>query len=136
LDPYERSFWNTSTHVLAPKLDEPTLRTALKAGHAYVAFDWMCEATGFRFEALNAAGKPAGIMGDEVKYAEGLKLTAQFPLPCQTRLLRNGLPVAETAGKDRAEFPAKEPGVYRLEAWLTVDGEPRPWIFANPIYVR
>lgn len=136
LDPYQRSFWNTSTHVLAPKLDEPTLRAALKAGHAYVAFDWMCEATGFRFEALGWDGKPAGIMGDELKYADGLKLTAQFPLACQTRLLRNGVPVTETSGKDRAEFPVKEPGVYRLEAWLTVDEEMRPWIFANPIYVR
>ncbi len=136
LDPYQRSFWDSSTHVLAPKLDEPTLRIALKAGHAYVAHDWMCEATGFRFEVLNADGKPAGIMGDELKYAAGLKLRAQFPLACQTRLLRNGVQVAETAGQDRAEFPVTEPGVYRLEAWLTVDGESRPWIFANPIYVR
>jgi hypothetical protein len=96
----------------------------------------MCEATGFRFDALSAEGKPVGIMGDEAKYADGLKLSAQLPLVCQTRLLRNGVQVAETSGKDHAEFPVKEPGVYRLEAWLTVDGEPRPWIFANPIYVR
>ena len=136
LDPYQRSFWNTSTHILAPKLDEPTLRAALKAGHAYVAFDWMCEATGFRLEAISADGKSAGIMGDEVKQTDGLRLRAQFPLACQTRLLRNGVLVTETAGKDRAEFDVKEPGTYRLEAWLTVDGEPRPWIFANPIYVR
>ncbi len=136
IDPYERSFWDSSTHVLAPKLDEPTIRAALKAGHAYVAFDWMCEATGFRFEALGANGKSSGIMGDEVKYVDGLKLTAQFPVPCQTRLLRHGVQVAETAGKDRAEFSVKEPGVYRLEAWLKLDDEPRPWIFANPIYVR
>ncbi len=136
MDPYQRSFWNTSTHVLAPKLDEPTLRKALKAGHAHVAFDWMCEATGFRFEAIGTESKSIGIMGDEVKYADGLKLAAQFPIACQTRLLRNGVQVAEATGKDRAEFPVKEPGVYRLEAWLTVDGEPRAWIFANPIYVR
>jgi len=126
IDPYQRSFWNSSTHVLAPKLDEPALRSALKAGHAYVAFDWMCEATGFRFEAITADGKPLGIMGDELKYSEGLKLRAQFPLACQTRLLRNGVLVAETAGKDRAEFEVKEPGVHRLEVWLTVDGELRP----------
>lgn len=136
LDPYYRSFWNSSTHVLAPKLDEATLRTALKAGHAYVAHDWMCEATGFRFEALAADGKAVGIMGDEVKHSVGMKLHAQFPIPCQTRLLRNGVQIAETSGKDRVEFSVKEPGVYRLEAWLTLDGEPRPWIFANPIYVR
>lgn len=136
LDPYHRSFWNSSTHVLAPKLDEATLRTALKAGHAYVAHDWMCEATGFRFEALSNGGKQVAIMGDEVKHADGLKLRAQFPIPCQTRLLRNGVQIAETSGKDRFEFTVKEPGVYRLEAWLKLDGELRPWIFANPIYVR
>ena len=136
LDPYERSFWDSSTHILAPKLNEPAIRTALKAGHAYVAFDWMCEATGFRFQALNADDKLIGIIGDEVKYSDGLKLTAQFPVACQTRLLRHGVQVAETAGQDRVEFSVKEPGVYRLEAWLTLDGEPRPWVFANPIYVR
>ena len=136
IDPYQRSFWNSSTHVLAPKLDEPTLRTALKAGHAYVAHDWMCEATGFRFEALGAGGRRSGIMGDELKLAKGMKLRAQFPVACQTRLLRNGVVIAETSGNDHAEFPMKESGVYRLEAWLTLDGESRPWIFANPIYIR
>jgi hypothetical protein len=30
----------------------------------------------------------------------------------------------------------KEPGAYRLEAWLTLDGEQRPWIYSNPIYVK
>jgi len=136
LDPYERSFWNSSTHVLAPKLDEPAIRSALKAGHAYVAHDWMCLATGFRFEAITPDGKSIGIMGDEVKYADGLKLRAQFPLDCQTRLLRHGALVAETSAKDHLEFSVKEPGVYRLETWLTLDGEARPWIFSNPIYVR
>ena len=41
----------------APKLDEPAVRAALKAGHAYVAHDWMCDATGFRFEAADPAGQ-------------------------------------------------------------------------------
>src|SRR6185295_18685519 len=31
---------------------------------------------------------------------------------------------------------AKETGAYRLEAWLKVDGEERPWIYSNPVYVR
>ena len=33
-------------------------------------------------------------------------------------------------------FPVKEPCAYRLEAWLKLDGEWRPWIFSNPVYVR
>jgi len=35
--PYDRSFRPSSTHVLAPKLDEAANPAALKAGHAYVA---------------------------------------------------------------------------------------------------
>ena len=27
-------------------------------------------------------------------------------------------------------------GVYRVEGWLKVDGEERPWIYSNPIYAR
>jgi hypothetical protein len=137
VDPYERSFWNSCTHILAPRLEEAALRTALKAGHAYVAHDWMCEATGFRFEVTGAGPVPAAtIMGDEVKFSEGLKLTAHFPVACQTRLLRNGQELATTSSDKSPEFPVEQPGVYRLEAWLTLDGESRPWIFSNPIYVR
>jgi hypothetical protein len=138
LDPYERSFRNCATHILAPELTESALRAALKAGHAYVAHDWMCEATGFRFEIAGggAADQPLAVTGDEVKFTAGMKLAAHFPVACQTRILRNGLQVFETKGADRAEFPLKEPGVYRVEGWLTLDGEARPWIFSNPIYLR
>ena len=135
-DPYERSFWNSSTHVLAPKLEEPAIRAALKAGHAFVAHDWLCDATGFRFEALDESGKQAGILGDELKSGEKLKLTARFPVACESRMLRDGIEIARWSRIDRIEFPIKDSGVYRLEAWLIVDDEARPWIFSNPIYVR
>lgn len=79
-DPYYRSFRNSSTHVLAPRLDEAAVRAALKAGHAYVAHDWMGDATGFRFEATDARGQPAAGMGDEVRLSEGLRLTARLVL--------------------------------------------------------
>jgi hypothetical protein len=135
-DPYAVSFRNAATHVLAPKLDETTLRVALKAGHAFVAHDWMCDATGFRFVARDARGGQAAIMGDEVQLADGLKLTAKLPLPAYVRLLRRGKQVAKWDGTSEFAFGVAEAGAYRLEAWLTLDGELRPWIFANPIYVR
>jgi hypothetical protein len=135
-DPYYRSFRNSSTHVLAPNLDEGAIRTALKAGHAFVAHDWMCDATGFRFEAIDAGGKRAALMGDAVKLTDGLKLTAKLPLPAYVRLLRHGVEVAKSEDKAEFEFALAQPGVYRLEAWLRLDGELRPWIFANPIYVK
>jgi hypothetical protein len=136
IDPYFRSFRNVSTHVLAPKLDEPAIRAALRAGHAFVAHDWMCDATGFRFGASDARGQLAAIMGDEVKLADALKLTAKLPLPAYLRLLRHGKEVARSEGQAEFEFAVKEAGAYRLEAWLKLDGEFRPWILANPIYVR
>jgi hypothetical protein len=135
-DPYFISFRNSATHVLAPRLDEPALRAALRAGHACVAHDWMGDATGFRFAASDPRGGQSAIMGDAVELAEGLKLTATLPLPAYVRLLRYGKEVAKSDGKAEFEFAVKEAGAYRLEAWLELDGELRPWIYANPIYVR
>lgn len=135
-DPYFRSFRNSSTHVLAPKLDELALRSALKAGHVYVSHDWMADAAGFRFDAVDADGKQAATMGHEVKLADGIKLIARLPLPAYVRLLAGGQEVARSEGKADFEFQVKERGAYRLEAWLELDGEWRPWIYANPIYIR
>jgi hypothetical protein len=75
-------------------------------------------------------------MGDEVRLVDGLKLTAKLPLPAYVRLLRHGKEVARSKARADFEFPVKEAGAYRLEAWLELDGEFRPWLFANPIYVR
>lgn len=135
VDPYYRAFRTVSTHVLAAKLDEPSIRAALKAGRAYVAHDWMGDATGFRFTAV-ADGKQVAIQGDEVKRAEGLKLVARLPLPALVRLLRHGKEVSRVEGKTDVELAVTEAGAYRLEAWLELDGEWRPWLFSNPIYVR
>src|SRR4029434_10757136 len=33
-------------------------------------------------------------------------------------------------------YKAEQPGAYRLEAWLEVDGEDRPWIYSNPVYLQ
>jgi hypothetical protein len=66
----------------------------------------------------------------------GLTLTARLPLPAYVRLLRYGKEVAKSDGQAEFAFAVREAGAYRLEAWLELDGKLRPWIFANPIYVR
>ena len=134
-DPYYRSFRNASTHILAPKLTEAAIRAALKAGHAYVSHDWMCDATGFSFAAVqkNAPNQSAHVlMGDEVKFAEGMKLVARFPLTCKTRLLKDGKVISEK-NQPVLDQSVDGAGVYRVEGWLTVDGENRVWIYSNPI---
>lgn len=137
LDPYSRSFRNVSTHILAPELTEPAIRRALREGHVYVSHDWICDPTGFRFQAsVNGRETATGpFMGDEVTLTPGLRLNARLPVACRIRLIHNGRSIDERHS-DRLDFPVETPGVYRLEAWLTLDGEERPWIYANPIYVR
>ena len=135
-DPYYVSFHNVSTHILAPELTEPAMRTALKAGHAYVSHDWMCDPTGFVFGARNSEDSAfTAIMGDEVDNARSLRLVAEFPVECDMKLLKDGDVIHSERGRTLERRP-KGAGVYRLEAWLTVDGEERPWIYSNPVYVR
>lgn len=136
LDPYHRSFKNSATHVLAPALDETTLRKALKSGHAYVAHDWMCDATGFQFVLQNNQGELQAVMGDESTLMPGQRLVAELPVQALVRIIRNGKDIQQTEGKDHVSIPISQTGVYRLEAWLKLDGEYRPWIFSNPIYVK
>ncbi len=135
LDPYHRSFLNVSTHLLAPTLDEASLRDALRGGRAYVSHDWMAEPTGFRFGLENASGKSLALMGDEAKWTEGCRFVVESPVACRVRLLSGGKTIASGEGP-RWETPATMPGVYRVEAWLSIGGEERPWVYTNPIYVR
>jgi len=74
-------------------------------------------------------------MGDEAKFAHDEKLVAAFPVVCHIRLLLDGKVIAETEG-DHLEHAVASPGVYRVEGWLKLDGEDRPWIYSNPIYLR
>ncbi|MDR3621786.1 MAG: histidinol phosphatase [Paludisphaera borealis] len=131
LDPYHRSFQNVSTHVFAPELTEPAVREALREGRAYVSHDWMCDPRGFRFGLV----EPAVLMGGEVAFKPGLKLSASFPVACRIRLIQDGREVVSRSG-DSLEYDVTAPGVYRVEGWLDLGSEERGWIYANPVYVR
>lgn len=133
-DPYERSFKYVATHILANDLTEASVRQALTMGHAYVAHDWICEASGFAFAAMNGS-KQRAMMGDELSYRNGLRLICTVPVSADLKLIRNGETIVSRSG-DRIEYNLTRPGVYRIEAWITLDGESRPWIYSNPIYVR
>lgn len=133
-DPYERSLRYVSTHILSHELSESSVRDALRQGHAFVAHDWLCDSTGFAFVAMKG-GKRAAVMGDEVKPGDALVLSAATPVKCAMKLIRNG-EVIQATNANRLQFDVKATGVYRIETWLDVDGEQRPWIYSNPIYVR
>lgn len=127
------AFDNRSTHLLVTEFTEPAVREALRAGHAYVANDELCDPTGFTFGAVNNLG--VFPMGDAAPLAGKTRVTALLPVPAKLRLLLNGVVVQETTGTNLT-YEAKEAGAYRLEARLAVDGEERPWIYSNPVSLR
>jgi hypothetical protein len=134
LDPYDVSMGHVGTYVLAKDLSKDDFLSALRAGRCYVGFDWIASAKGFRFVAVDG-DKPVAIMGDEVKLAPGMKVVARLPGEATARLFRNGEQTGEITGRE-ASWPVSQPGVYRVEAYVKIAGELRPWIFSNPIYVR
>ncbi|MBI3876081.1 MAG: alpha/beta fold hydrolase [Verrucomicrobia bacterium] len=136
-DPYEVSFRNLSTHVFAQELSEAAVREALRAGRCYVAHDWLCDPTGFGFACINNLGTFS--MGDSVPLgiASGhTRFVAQAPVPARYKLFHDGKIIADRiATRFEHSVKDKEQGSYRLEAWLNIAGEDRPWIYANAIYV-
>ena len=121
------------THFLVDKLTEPLLREALTNGHFYVANDGLCDATGFIFGAVNNLG--VFNMGDSTPVLGKSKITAATPLAAKMRLFHDGTVVKELTGTNLT-FETKEVGAYRVEASLLVDGEERPWIYSNPVYLK
>lgn len=132
-DPYENSLRHVGTHLLLTELSEKAVWEALEAGRAFVAFDWLADTTGFDF-AVHKEDRRHD-MGSQLAFEEGLKLRAQAPLPVQWKLIRDGNVATETEGR-RLEVPVRQPGRYRVEAWLTIAGEKMIWILSNPIEVR
>jgi acetyl esterase/lipase len=125
-----------TTHILARDLSEPEIRDALKAGRAYVSHDWLCDPRGFGFVAQNYLG--VFDMGDDAPLfpaAGDTNLLARTPVPAKFRLLRNGTRVTESQGTEFV-YAAKQEGAYRLEVALDVDGEERPWIYSNAVFIR
>src|SRR5262245_55644486 len=133
-DPYERSLSYVTTHLLLPrKLNEGSVRQALRQSHAYVAHDWLCDPTGFAFIAENG-GKRAGVMGDELSFADGMKIRLETTATGLIKLFLNGRVIHEVKS-DKLSYAVEGPGIYRAEIWLEVGGEMRPWIYSNAIRI-
>jgi hypothetical protein len=133
VDRYVNSLRHAGTHLLMKEQTHEAVWDALEAGRAFVAFDWIADATGFDFAARS--GNDRQEMGSQFPLKEGWTLRGQAPLPAGWKLIRNGKPVRESTGAT-FEFPLTEPGNYRVELWLDLAGEKQIWILSNPIYVR
>lgn len=134
-DAYSAAFRHATTHLLATELTVGAIQDSLAAGRAYVAHDWLCDPTGMAFVAQSYFG--VFEIGDMVAHSPStgsITLSARLPVPATIRLLRDNTVVAE-ARDWKLDYVARDEGAYRLEAFLTVDGEERPWIFTNAINV-
>lgn len=133
VDPYENALRHVGTHLLLREQTQAEVWDALANGRAYVSFDWLCDATGFDFAAVTP--KQRYEMGSQPAFADGMKFRAQAPHAGKWKLIRNGAMLKESDG-DTFEHTVEQPGVYRVEVWLDVADESKPWILSNPIYVQ
>ena len=130
--PYEIMFRFVRTHLLIPSatLTKEGVYDALRRGHAYAAIELVTEAKGFTF-LVEDDTRVLGVMGDEVAFQPGLKLTAALPAVAEMMLFRDGEVLEKTIGQSW-QVPVTQPGVYRLEATRHT----KPWIISNPIYIQ
>jgi hypothetical protein len=136
---YRRSFELLRTHVLLERpprgeadADRAAVYEALREGRCYLARDVIAPAGGFRFWA---DGPEHVEMGSEAP-AGGFTLHVRLPRKADARILHDGAELARTFRGTSLDAPAREPGVYRVEATLPDRGRPRTWIVSNPIYLR
>jgi len=74
-------------------------------------------------------------LGDTIPLAGRTELAAWTPAPAILRVIHDGKVIAQQAG-ERIAVPLNERGAYRVEAWLELDGEYRPWIYSNPVHAE
>lgn len=140
LYPYLHHFRSVRTHILTPKPlsgqfleDRKMVLQGLKAGHCFVAYDLPAASDGFRFTLNNDDGQ--FMMGDEVTLNGGMTIQIRLPQKALCQLFQNGKMIKEWPDRQVCTHITKEPGVYRVEAFLPYKGKIRGWIFSNPIYV-
>ncbi len=114
---YSLSFEAVTLYVLAESLSEKEVIEAMASGRSYIAFETRGLAKGFSFEA--------------VKEEQNVALIATLPQTAEVRLFRNGK-IIKTAKVKTLRLNAAEPGVYRVEVFLSG----KLWIVSNPIIIR
>ncbi|HEU4834553.1 MAG TPA: hypothetical protein VFS90_09070, partial [Pyrinomonadaceae bacterium] len=111
-------------------LDATTLMEAVRAGHCFIGFDFLGDASGFVFEAGN--GK---IQGDEISLTADTRLHVRTPVPARIVVYKDGVAWIDETGITSKETVVTERGIYRAEVYLPQVGN-LPWIISNPVYVR
>jgi len=138
--PYEYLFRAANTHFLVEEVwsgdaarDAVLVWDALRLGRAYLAYDRLAPARGFRFTAEHDAVEHP--MGDVIEASGEVVLRIAAPARAYLRLVQNGFVVAEGVGT-RLTYHTRAPGAYRAEAYRSYALRRRAWILSNPIVVH
>lgn len=108
--------------------------SALREGRCYISFDSLSPGRNFAYYA--SLGRSNVLMGGETIFHPGLTLHVRAPHKrAVIRMIRNGQLVAQKTSPS-FEYKPSGPGVYRVEVYYKpLIGNPRPWIYSNPIYL-
>ncbi|OGO17047.1 MAG: hypothetical protein A2Z14_09050 [Chloroflexi bacterium RBG_16_48_8] len=141
LFPYEFHFRTVNTHILTQEpligdseIDRQRIFGAIRRGHCFVGNDLPAPTKGFRFVGIGNQGQIS--MGNTLRLGFGATLQIKLPLRTTVRLLRNGKEIKRWKHTEVAVYTAKEPGAYRVEAFIPYQGKMRGWIYSNPIYIQ
>jgi hypothetical protein len=140
LFPYEFHFRSINTHILTFDpftgnfdFDKRVVLDALKHGRAFIGYDLPSPTKGFKFLAKNKHS--VAFMGDKIQLTDVVVLEISLPRRVESLLIKNGRVIKTWKNQANGTFATKEPGIYRVEAYLKFRGKRRGWIFSNPIYV-
>jgi hypothetical protein len=123
--------------------DAQLLIASLRMGRSLCALDALARADGLRFSAVEGSGAVREV-GEDVALDKDpvLRVALEYerlPPGLAVRLICAGVPVpvpVEARSAGHFEYRPREPAACRVEVGLLEQGESRPWILSNPIYVR
>ena len=147
LDPYENSLRHAGTHLLVRELSAESVFEALEEGRSFVAFDWLANSKSFDVALYPSSKnendtnknqkeeKLRSEIGAKTQWVQGMHLVGQAPLSGNWRVIRQGEIVAEI-DSDHIDWQIPQPGIYRVEVWLELAGQPHCWILTSPFYIH
>lgn len=138
--PYDYLFRCVNTHIFTAvplngdfERDKQLVLGALRDGLAFVGYDLPAPTRGFRFIAQGH--NTDAVMGEWIRLGHGVTLQIVIPWMAKMRLLKDGVVILEESESTHRTYIANRPGTYRVEAYISYQGQSRGWIFSNPIFV-
>mgnify|MGYP000891223863 CR=1 FL=1 len=138
--PYQYHFQALNNHLLLPEplggkieQDKKMIFDALRQGALFIGYDLPHSTRGFVFNAHGANGIVG--MGGEISAQGGVTFQISTPAPGKVLLYRDGKVIQRWKGARHCALTTSQPGVYRVEVWISYLGRRRAWIISNPIFV-